>query len=242
MNTEKARHLLQRYYDGTATADELAALKQYFVEADHLPADLRSDAAIFRAMAKRRPAAPPADLAKRIAAATVVSPRRRFSFNWKVGLSAAAAVAVIFGLGFLFIGRNGEGAPTQPMIAKTEAPAPQPAVPVPAVSENEEQAIPALPEEEIPAVAKVKVVSKQEAKSGAKTVPAPEKDAKETMAGNYREVTDSAEVVQITTELLATLDASFGKMERGVRSTEMAVSIIADPFNAGKIKDDYDRQ
>lgn len=241
MNIEKARHLLQQYYDGTATADELSVLKQYFVEADHLPADLRSDAAIFRAMDKRRPAAPPVDLAQRIAAATVDSPRHRFSFNWKVGLSAAAAVALVFGLGFLFVDRTDDNAPSQPMIAKTEAPAlQQPAAQVPFISENEEQIPAVCPEEKIPVIAKV--ISKQETKSVAKAVPAPEKIATESLAGNYREVTDSAEVVQITTELIATLDANFGKMERGVRSTEMAVSIIADPFNAGKIKDDYDRQ
>lgn len=247
MNTEKARHLLQRYYDGTATADELAALKQYFVEADNIPADLRADAAIFRAMSKRRPATPPADLMQRITAATVESPRRRFHFNWKSGLSAAAVVAAIFGLGFLFIDKT-EDTAEMPMIAKTEAPAQRPAAIVKSSPDIVEETTAAIAEEKAPAVAKEASACKAEVKHIAKAAAAHKAvfvakgQVSESLAGTYREVTDSAEVVQITTELLATLDANFGKMERGVRNTEMAVSIIADPFNAGKIKDGYDRQ
>lgn len=89
------RRLLHKWYDGTATPDEAAALERWFVERDDIPADLMADAAIFRAIAAgRRDAAAdvPSDLEQRVLRATVG--RRPRNILWQ-RLSAAAAVALL---------------------------------------------------------------------------------------------------------------------------------------------------
>lgn len=89
------RRLLHKWYDGTATPDEAAALEQWFVDRDDIPADLRADAAVFRAIAAARfdaAADVPSDLEQRILRATV---GRRPQNIWWQRLSAAAAVALL---------------------------------------------------------------------------------------------------------------------------------------------------
>ena len=95
MKPDDIRKILERYYDGSATVGEIESVKRYFDETSDVPADLRADAAMFRAMSRhQQQVAPPADLEKKILAATVdASPAKR-RFGWKIAFAAAAAAAV----------------------------------------------------------------------------------------------------------------------------------------------------
>lgn len=89
------RRLLHKWYDGTATPDEADALERWFVDRDDIPADLRADAALFRAIASGRSNAAtdvPADLEQRILRDTIARRPRRILWQ---RLSAAAAVALL---------------------------------------------------------------------------------------------------------------------------------------------------
>lgn len=99
------RRLLHKWYDGTATPAEATALEQWFVDRDDIPADLRADAALFRAIATGRREADddvPSDLEQRILRATV---GRRPQNIFRQRLSAAAAVALLLlaGAALLFV-------------------------------------------------------------------------------------------------------------------------------------------
>ena len=229
MNTDEVRHLLDRYYDGTATVEETASLKRFFAEvsADTLPSDLRADAAMFRAMTRRKVAAVPSGLEQRILAATVGEKPRRRRFSWKLTLSAAAAAAVLITLGVtLFTGSPDKAPQQQQFAAVKEQPAVTPAAP---------DTVAELPVKTAEAPATVAVEEKRTV-SVPRITSAPERVVTEdfTVAARYREVTDSAEVVEITSTLIATIDATiyagFGQAERGLRDTEEAIEIIRDPF------------
>ena len=89
------RRLLHKWYDGTTNPDEAAELERWFVDRDDIPADLRADAALFRAIATCRSNAAaevPADLEKRILRDTIARRPRRILWQ---RLSAAAAVALL---------------------------------------------------------------------------------------------------------------------------------------------------
>lgn len=230
MKTDEVRHLLERYYDGTATVEETASLKRYFAEtaADTLPADLRADASMFRAMARKEAPAVPAGLEQRILAATVGEKARQRRFSWKLTLSAAAAAAVLITLGVsLFTGSPDKAPQQQQFAALKEQPA-EPAAP---------DTVAALTAEVASEPAKTVVAVEEKRAVSEPRIVAPERVVTEefTVAARYREVTDSAEVVEITSVLLATIDATleagFGQAERGLRDTEAAIDIIRDPFS-----------
>lgn len=218
MNIDKIRHLLASYYDGTATGAEVNALKRYFVEAEDIPDDLRLDATIFRAMASADAPAVPADLEQKIIDSTIGSHRRSRFLNWRVIVSAAASLALLLSLGLAFL--------------------PEKSVDEPA--ENTYLASSILPKEE--AVIQTEVIETvitPEPQERVVQQPAPR--AKRPASGSYREITDSAQVVEITSRVLAKLDASFNKLENGVKKTEIAAAIIANPFDLNKLSDELSK-
>lgn len=231
MKTDEVRHLLERYYDGTATVEETASLKRFFAEtaADTLPADLRADAAMFRAMARKETPAVPAGLEQRILAATVGEKPRRRRFSWKLTLSAAATAAVLITVAVSLFTGSPDKAPQQQQFAALKEQPVEPAAP---------DTVAALTAEVASEPAKTVVaVEEKRAVSEPRVADVPEKVVTEdfTVVARYREVTDSAEVVEITSTLIAAIDATiyagFGQAEKGLRDTEAAIDIIRDPFS-----------
>lgn len=223
MTTEKVRQLLARYYDGSATADETDALMRYFMETTDVEPDLAADAAIFRALGRRTPSAPPVGLEERILDATVRAPRRRPFPRLKIFLAAAACLALIFTLAWTFIPHGGKSAeaPLTASVVKTAVKAEAPA------------ALPAA-QSQLAAV----VAEKPHEIRRSKTV-APAPPVAETESGHYREVTDSAEVTELAIMLLAHLDASLSYTRSGMERTQMAVEVISDPLRANEIIESY---
>ncbi len=217
MNIDMIRHLLSAYYDGTATGADLNALKRYFVEAHDIPEDLRIDATIFRAMAAADHADVPADLEQKIIDSTIGSQRRRRFLNWRVAVSAAASLALLISLGFAFLPEKSAHLPDDNALLASSI-----------LPEEEVVIQTAAIEQENIAEPKVRVARQQAPRARRNT-------------GNYREITDSAQVVEITSRVLAKLDASFSKLENGVKKTEIAAAIIANPFDLNKLSDELSK-
>jgi len=213
MNIDEIRTMLASYYDGTATGKDVDALKRYFVQSSDIPDELKVDAAVFRAMAAPwAGSSVPDGLEQRIIGSTIGKrPYRRF-FYWRMAASVAASVAIVIALFFSFRKQPSETQDSKPLLAssilKTETVVDTPGI----IDVNTEDAAQSVKEMTV-ATQKVKTA-------------------------NYREITDSVQVVEITSRLFAKLDATLNKAERCVVKTEIAVAVIQNPFRANKIKDE----
>lgn len=236
MKIEKVKQLLSRYYDGTASPEETDGLMQYFMTAENLPEDLQTDAMIFRAMANHKPAAMPADMEQRILNATVGKKRRLRPLYWAASISAAAAVALIVTIGAGFLSDDKEQLAVQTPanmeqpVVNTVAENSRPAEESVTVPEEKPESI-GTPDVDTKSAKEVKIISERKR-------PALYADEVDAQEGSYREVTDSAEVQEITTRLFASLDASMEKAERGIRETESAIEMIRNPFASMSFSDD----
>lgn len=111
-NIEIIRQLVERYYSGTATPDEVGAITDFFRQndVDNLPEDLRADAMIFTETALAKATAPvPDGLESRLESFIDSLPEkttRRRGVIIRLSLSAAAAVAVVLGIGLALLSRN----------------------------------------------------------------------------------------------------------------------------------------
>lgn len=99
-----ARTLLDRWYDGTATATDEDVLALYFTTSENIPEDLKADAAIFALPAEKLNTMSediPADLLAQVNGAIIAEKARkhRHSF-WYTAASAAACacIALVIGL------------------------------------------------------------------------------------------------------------------------------------------------
>lgn len=232
MNKETILKLLDAYYDGTTTAAEVDALKRYFVETDNIPADLEVDAVIFRAMAAKPQAPVPADLQEKILKATLKARPRRRLLLWDRMAAAAAVAAVIVTLGMLFMRREvPQAAEKIAQVTQIRQVRPNDEPPMPEPHETRRDARPVRPR-----------VTNHGA--GAKVVPAPKVtvdtiEPQLAAADPYREVTDSAQVCEITEQVLAKIDSSFDLAMTGLNETEMMLAIAQDPLNAAEIRRQY---
>lgn len=113
-NIEIIRQLVERYYSGTATPDEVGAITDFFRQndVDNLPEDLRADAMIFTETALAKATAPvPDGLESRLESFIDTLPEkttRRRGVIIRLSLSAAAAVAVVLGIGLGIVGRHAD--------------------------------------------------------------------------------------------------------------------------------------
>ena len=215
MKTEEVRHMLASYYDGTATCDEVDALKRYFVEADSVPDDLKADAAVFRALASCESARVPGDLGQRIIDSTVGS-RRPARFVARRVIAVAASVALIISLGLAFLNDSPAGAPLDTAPADTMAQR--------YVAEVDTEALQVT-----------EVVTTQPEMIAVETV-APD----DATAGRYTELTDSAAVVEMTMRIMADFETTMEKARLSMRHTEMALAMLRDPLKANDIRKLYD--
>ena len=96
MNIDEIRRLLNSFYNGDISPEDVEVLKKYFAGTDNIPDDLLLDAKIFRAMNVEK-ASVPADLEQRILASTIADSAftRRKKWNLKAIISVAASLAII---------------------------------------------------------------------------------------------------------------------------------------------------
>lgn len=95
--TENIRQLLDRYYNGDASPEEIRRIKSYFASAAGIPADLEADRRIFAAMSGIDDIEVPARLESDIRAAIAAQSRakRPAVAAWMAVAGIAAAVALI---------------------------------------------------------------------------------------------------------------------------------------------------
>lgn len=214
MTIDTIRQLLARYYEGEASVREIAALKKFFSESDDIPEDLAVDAAIFRGLASLEEAdrAVPENLKGRIIAAT--SARRRRLFYWKAA-AAAAFVGALFSVYAIFMTEKPAGPCLQNQLTASagtryEAETSQSGI-VPAHTPECRGTKPLQHH----ATDFLSVDRKQPA------------DKIEPKLGNrYREITDSAEVVEITQKILEKINSSLTKVEASVKYADAATDIM----------------
>lgn len=97
MNLTQIKSFLDDFYNGTSTAEQEQALREYFANTTDLPDELRIDADIFRAMSTEH--AVPANLEQRIISAT--TGRRRFQLKLAASaIGIAASFALIIAIGW----------------------------------------------------------------------------------------------------------------------------------------------
>lgn len=98
LSFDDIRHLLERYYDGSSTADEEATLTRFFLEHPDVPTDLLTDRNMFVALHEATSLTPPPELERRILDATCgqVAKNRRLTITTII--STAAAFALFIGI------------------------------------------------------------------------------------------------------------------------------------------------
>lgn len=117
------RRLIARYYDGSCSPDEELELEEYFclTTDSKLPGDLRTDAAMFRALAMAGSSDDielPTGLDEHLDAVTADAPVRRKPVIIRyLSIAAAAAVVIAIGIGLLTLSRPAEQPADEQMIA-----------------------------------------------------------------------------------------------------------------------------
>lgn len=227
MTIDNVRSLLARYYEGDATAEEVAALGEFFSHSEAVPDDLAVDAAIFRALAEAHEAeiAVPEGLRERIVAATVGSRSRRSRFLWlkpALAVAASLAVAITAGVGLLQIGSSAPSDASDMLATAADT------VHTIVVAEIEPDKV-----SDVAMVAEAPVAEpaprRRKAVKAAPGAP---------VAQYTREVTDPAEAAEVIQEVFAMLqrsrEASEARLQACMESTGEAMAAVRDPL--AKIK------
>lgn len=96
-SSEQIRQLLRRYYDGSASADEIKLLEQFFCSDAPAEPDMEVDRRIFRARAEASQIKAPASLTERVNRIAEEPKRsRRPLLRWAaVSVATAAAIALL---------------------------------------------------------------------------------------------------------------------------------------------------
>ncbi len=213
---ERILSLLCDYYDGRATAAATEELKRYFSATPDVDDDLRADAAIFRALAAHDADGGgdmPADLHERLLDATVRSASaRRLRFAAVLRYAAAVAAVALVAAAALWI------VPSRPSAGRLTAEL---------VEMADTLAIPrqqAAPARELLADAEPGGTQAEEAPQPRKAAPA--------VARTAVELTDSAEVVAVTADVMQRLSRALGSGGRAIAKAENAVAAVRSPLDA----------
>lgn len=206
-----ARTLLDRWYDGTATAADEDALTLYFTASANIPEDMKADAAIFGLPAEMSQSTSediPSDLMTQVNGAIIAEKarKRRHAF-WYTAASVAACACIVL---VLDLSQSAELTPTTGntyanAMQKPQESAAETQTVTPSDIEN-------AVENEIPAEAPTAVPNKPRYAQAAKVYD------------DYHEVSDPAEAERIQLEVAALLSRSLnstGKTaEKAMRSLE----------------------
>lgn len=211
MTKERLQSLLDAWYEGTISPAEEAEIKLYFSQTDEVDEEFKADAAIFRAMSRKAPASPPADLGPRIVRATV-GRRPRIM---RILLSAAGVAAAIALVVTLMVGIPQPQETGYPVIARVSP------------AEDSSDAINAAHQINARASRPVKVVE----------ISADDNRTEHSgeQSPATREVTDPDEAAEIAAQVLQGLAKAFSKSDKGLKATGIAMSMVVDPVNSAEI-------
>lgn len=232
MTIDNVRSLLARYYEGDATAEEVAALGEFFSHSEAVPDDLAVDAAIFRALAEAHEAeiAVPEGLRERIVVATVGSRSRRSRFLWlkpALAVAASLAVAITAGVGLLQIGSSAPSDASDMLATAVDT------VHTIVVAEIEPDKV-----SDVAMVAEAPVAEAPVAEPAPRRRKAVKAAPGAPVAQYTREVTDPAEAAEVIQEVFAMLqrsrEASEARLQACMESTGEAMAAVRDPL--AKIK------
>lgn len=214
MTIDTIRQLLARYYEGEASVREIAALKKFFSESDDIPEDLGVDAAIFRGLASLEEAdrAVPENLKGRIIAAT--SARRRRLFYWKAS-AAAAVVAALFSVYAIFMTEKPAGPCLQNQLTASAG-----------TRYEAENSLSSAVSAEVPDCSGTKPLQHRATDFLSVDRKQPADKTEQKPENRYREITDSAEVVEITQQILEKINSSLTKVEASVKYADAAAGIM----------------
>lgn len=213
-----ARTLLDRWYDGTATADDEDDLALYFTTSENIPEDLKADAVIFALPAEKSHSMSkdiPEDLMAQVNGAVIAEKARKHRYTfWYTAASVAACACIALVLG---LSQSTELTPTTDNTYAN-------AVQKPKESTSEAQTVTPSDienavENEIPAEAPTAVPTKPRYAQAAKVYD------------DYHEVSDPAEAERIQLEVAALLSRSLNSTskaaEKAMRSAEQTNSSSA---------------
>lgn len=218
MNIDKIRLLLDAYYDGSASGADIDALKRFFADTTDIPDDLKVDAAIFKAMSKHVPASAPDHLRQRIIDATIGARPRRPLLYRRIVPAAAACAAIAIAVGSLLMSDKTDVSPITDSYTNASTNASYPDSVATRLATTAEP------------------VAENHAAAGQTHTPASDCSPQATTNNGYTEVTDSIQIIQITTRVLEKINAALNSADNGVKHAKIAMAIIADPLHANEIK------
>ena len=235
-NIEIIRQLVERYYSGTATPDEVGAITDFFRQndVDDLPEDLRADAMIFTETALAKATAPvPDGLESRLESFIDSLPEkttRRRGVIIRLSLSAAAAVAVVLSIGLGIVGRHADSNDepfNSALMAEEIVPAPTDTLSV--VSENTLIPDESIAEVTAPAVKKYAPTVKHRPKAVAAAAEAD--DYHYAMASDVCEISDPDEASRVAAQVLGMLGRTLGMAGDAIVKSDTEANKIPNAIN-----------
>ena len=238
-NIEIIRQLVERYYSGTATPDEVGAITDFFRQndVDNLPEDLRADAMIFTETALAKATAPvPDGLESRLESFIDSLPEktmRRRGVIIRLSLSAAAAVAVVLGIGLGIVGRHADSNDepfNSALMAEEIVPAPTDTLSV--VSENT-----LIPDESIAEVTAPAVKKSAPAVKHRPKAVAVKEFAAAAEADDYHyamavcEISDPEEASRVAAQVLGMLGRTLGMAGDAIVKSDTEANKIPNAIN-----------
>lgn len=220
-----ARTMLDRWYDGTATAADEDALTQYFTASANIPEDLKADAAIFALPAEKSQSMSediPADLMAQVTGAIIAEKarKRRHAF-WYTAASAAACACIALVIG---LSENAELTTTAGNTYANVVQKPQ-------KSDTEAQTItPSDIEESVENDIQTEVPT-------ASVLPAKPRYAQVAKTYNdYHEVSDPAEAERIQLEVATLLSQSINSTGKAAEKAMRNADMLAEQTNRSNVK------
>ncbi len=240
-NIENIRQLVERYYSGAATPDEVGAITDFFRQndVDDLPEDLRAAAMIFTEIALAKATAPvPDGLEARLESFVDTLPEtvmRRRGTIIRLSLSAAAAVAVVVGIGLGIVSRQNDnqgGGHENALVAEEIVTAPADTLTI----VNEKMPIPyeAVAEVTPPTAKKTTPVRKHKSKPIAvrEFVAASEVDDYHyAMASDVCEISDPEEASRLAAQVLGMLGRTLGVAGEAIVKSDNEANKIPNAIN-----------
>lgn len=221
IDTDTARTLLARWYDGATSAEEEDALTLYFTHAEDIPEDMAADAAIFAmptATSDKMSAVIPADLLAEVNGAIISEKirKRRRSIRY-IAASAAACVCVALALGINGNSDLHDTSSDKPYIAEVKEDSPKPTKTDTTISASQ-----------------IKESMEAETKAEAPKHTTPTYAAAQTpqVKDDYIEITDPEEAAKLQQEIAEMLSKNIDKSSHATRRALRQAKNITEQTNS----------
>ena len=237
-NIEIIRQLVERYYSGTATPDEVGAITDFFRQndVDNLPEDLRADAMIFTETALAKATAPvPDGLESRLDSFIDSLPEKTTRRRGVIIRLSLSAVAVVLGIGLGILGRHADSNDEpfdSALMAEEIVPAPTDTLSV--VSENTLIPDESIAEVTAPAVKKSAPAVKHRPKAVAVKEFAAVAETDEyhyAMASDVCEISDPEQASQVAAQVLGMLGRTLGMAGDAIVKSDNEANKIPTAIN-----------